>query len=62
MKEISAHDLGEYRIQQLIDAAVRRGFTAKELEDMEESAYRNHPRRRKKSRTIPDAAYDDIIP
>lgn len=46
-REISAHDLGEYRIQQLIDAAVRRGFTAEELEDLEERAIKAHPSKHK---------------
>lgn len=45
--EISAHDLGEWRIQQLINAAVRKGFTAEELEDLEERAIKLHPSKHK---------------
>lgn len=45
--EISAHDLGEWRIQQLINAAVRKGFSAEELEALEQRAIKQHPSKHK---------------
>lgn len=55
--EYDGRQMSDIRIQQMIDNAVRKGFTPEEIDDLEQRAAQHPPGRRKKSRPHKQAAF-----